>query len=58
MAAGAGAAKHASVFPNLRALDVLAGVFGPAEIVKDVGAMGAIIRAVRLGAYVELDSFL
>lgn len=53
MAAGAAAVNHASVFQNLRAPDVLAGVFGPAEIVKVVDVLSALIL-VLLDAYVNL----
>ncbi|KAL6846212.1 hypothetical protein ACP4OV_023660 [Aristida adscensionis] len=58
MAAAAAAADHASVFQSRRALDVLAGVSGPARNVqKDVDVPGAAIRAVPLVAYVRLDPF-
>ncbi|GJN33875.1 hypothetical protein PR202_gb22503 [Eleusine coracana subsp. coracana] len=54
MAARAAAANLASVFQNLRAQNVLAGVFGPAEIVKDVEVLGAVIHVVLLDVYVNL----
>ncbi|TVU09714.1 hypothetical protein EJB05_43207 [Eragrostis curvula] len=55
MAAGAVAANHASESRSLRVPDVLAGVFGPAEIVqKDVDVLDAVIHAVPLDAYVKM----
>jgi hypothetical protein len=49
MAAEAAAANHASMFRNLRALDVPASLFGPAEIAK-----GAVIHAVLQDVFVNL----